>query len=369
MKYTIPLSYNPIDVERVTTLLRKYEGVHHNRIVTDFERELASFTGAKFVVALNSGTAAIHLGLIALGVQADDEVLVSDFTYVASINPILYLGAKPIFIDSEPETWNMDPDLLEEAIQSRLAQGVLPKTIIVVHVYGMPPKIKAICSIAEKYGIPVLEDAAEALGSRIDSEHVGLRGRLGIFSFNNNKIMTTYGGGALVTSDEKIYRKVLLLSEQAREDMPYYDHREIGFTYRMGPMNAAMGLSQIPLQAEFVKRKRRIFELYRAGLSETGAEFSSELPGYASNRWLTTVVWKDRGEVATVVEALRQQGIEVRYLWRPMHEQEVFRGCQSVTIGFSKRLFQRGLSLPSGNRLTDSDIEVVAAQIKHAIDN
>src|SRR5690606_39702073 len=290
MKYTIPLSYNPVDTDKLAEVLRRYEGEHHNAMVRDFEKAIADYTGVKYVLALNSGTAAIHLGLIALGVGAGDEVLVPDFTYVASVNPVLYLGARPVFIDSERVTWGMDPELLEEAIKKRQAAGILPKAIIVVHVYGMPAQTPAICAIGDKYGIPVLEDAAEALGSRLHGNHVGTQGKLGILSFNNNKILTTYGGGAIITDDESLYRRTLFLAEQAREDMPYYDHREVGYTYRMGPLNAAMGLAQWGMLGGYIERRRAIFMQYHVLLEDAEVTFLEEHPGTQSNRWLTTLV-------------------------------------------------------------------------------
>lgn len=367
MNYTIPLSYNPVDTAKLAEVLRRYEGEHHNTMIRDFEKAIADYTGAKYVLALNSGTAAIHLGLITLGVGAGDEVLVPDFTYVASVNPVLYLGARPVFIDSERETWGMDPELLEETIRQRQAAGVKPKAIIVVHVYGMPAKTPAICAIGEKYGIPVLEDAAEALGSRLHGNHVGTHGRLGILSFNNNKILTTYGGGAIITGDESLYRRALLLSEQARENMPWYDHREVGYTYRMGPLNAAMGLAQWPMLETFIRRRREIFGRYRERLGGgSGFAFVDELPGCESNRWLTTVVLEDKVSAAAFLQRMKQGGIECRHLWRPMHDQGVFSQYLPPTTDFSERLFHSGLSLPSGNGLNNNDVDGIVNKLLEA---
>ena len=362
MSYTIPLSYNPPDPETLDTVLCDYAGKHHNELIRDFEAALSNYTRAPHVLALNSGTAAIHLGLIALGVGAGDEVLVPDFTYVASVNPVLYLGARPVFVDSEPETWGMDPELLEKAIRKRIDAGVSPKAIVVVHVYGMPARIEEIVSIGDRYGIPVLEDAAEALGSRVGDQHVGLHGRLGVISFNNNKILTTYGGGAIITRDEALYRRALFLSEQAREDAPWYDHREVGYTYRMGPLNAAVGLAQFPRLGDYVARRRATFEQYRLLLKQ-GFTFVKERAGVTSNRWLTTVVLDEKVDVAAVVRGMKEEGIECRHLWRPMHDQGVFAQHESYQAEVAARLFRCGLSLPSGNMLKEEDAEVVASQL------
>jgi len=366
MQYTIPLSYNPIDPESLNAILRAYSDKHHNELIRDFETALSKYTGAPYVLALNSGTAAIHLGLIALGVGAGDEVIVPDFTYVASVNPVLYLGARPVFVDSEQETWGMDPELLEAAIRQRLEVGARPKAIVVVHVYGMPARIEEIVAVGERYGIPVLEDAAEALGSRVGKKHVGLYGRLGILSFNNNKILTTYGGGALTTHDESLYRKALLLSEQAREVAPWYDHREVGYTYRMGPLNAAVGLSQFPSLDSYVQKRRAIFDQYRSLLTD-GFTFVAEREGVTSNRWLTTVVLDKKVDAAAVVRGMKEEGIECRHLWRPMHDQGVFADRVVVQTKVSEGLFRDGLSLPSGNALLPDQVEVVAGRLSRMV--
>lgn len=366
MNYTIPLSYNPPNPERLNAILRAYEGRHHNELVRDFEMALAHYTGAPYVLALNSGTAAIHLGLIVLGVGAGDEVLVPDFTYVASVNPVLYLGARPVFVDSERETWGMDPGLLEEAIKKRLAVGARPKAIVVVHVYGMPARIEEIVAVGDRYGIPVLEDAAEALGSTVNGQHVGLHGRLGVISFNNNKILTTYGGGAIITRDESLYRKALLLSEQAREDAPWYDHREVGYTYRMGPLNAAVGLAEFPHLDGYVERRRATFAQYRT-LLKYGFTFIEEREGVVSNRWLTTVVLEEKVDVAAVVQGMKEEGIECRHLWRPMHDQGVFSGHLAFLMKASEHLFRNGLSLPSGNGIQEDEVETVAKQLSSIV--
>ncbi|MDZ7648823.1 MAG: DegT/DnrJ/EryC1/StrS family aminotransferase [Cytophagales bacterium] len=246
MPYRIPLSYNPIDVEALTKVLRTYEGVHHNQIITDFENELAKVTGSPHVVAVNSGTAAIHLSLLSLGIGKGDVVLAPTFTYVATINPILYVGATPVLVDCEQDSWNMDPALLELAINAQKKKGTLPEAIIIVHTYGMPAQMQEIMKIADREGIDLIEDAAESLGASYQTRLTGTFARIGIYSFNNNKAITTYGGGALITKDPQLAEKARFFASQAREDRPYYEHRSIGFNYLMSSLNAAMGLSQLP---------------------------------------------------------------------------------------------------------------------------
>lgn len=349
MQYRIPLSYNPIDSSCLQAMLQQYEDQHHNKLIFDFEEKLAALTRARYAVALNSGTAAIHLGLMALGVGQGDEVMVSTFTYAGSVNPILYLGATPVFIDSEDVTWNMDPGLLEHAIQQSAKRNRKPKAIIVVHAYGMPARMNEILSVARRYDIPVLEDAAEALGSVYQGNATGALADIGILSFNNNKIIPTYGGGALFTHNEEIYRQVILLASQSRANELFYHHEQVGFSYRMGPVNAAVGLSQLPLLADKMNQRRDYYERYRKGLEQRGFQFFNEPSGSVSNRWLTTVV-QERGEVLVkeVVETLEAEGVEVRYLWNPMHRQPVFDRYPSFLTGQAEKLFTSGLCLPSG---------------------
>lgn len=371
MKYRIPLSYNPIIAEDLTALLHQYDGLHHDVLITGFEKRLADITQSPYVVALNSGTAAIHLGLKALGVGSGDEVLVSTFTYVASINPILYLNARPIFIDSELETWNMDPELLEKAIQGRIQVGVKPKAILVVHGYGMPAKMKEIMAIASRYEIAVLEDAAEALGSTFDNRPLGTLGDIGIISFNNNKSITTYGGGALLAKDRELARKVLLWCSQSREDKPFYEHKEIGFGYRMSPLNAAYGLVGLEKFESKISKRRAIYEMYYKALRDfSGVNFTPERAGYCSNRWLTTVLFdKTRAQPREIADALAEKSIETRPLWNPMHKQPVFRREKAILSGISEYLFSTGLALPSGDSLTQAHILEVMEVIKNKLEN
>lgn len=320
-------------------------------MVEDFEKAISEITGVH-AVALNSGTAAIHLAMKILGVEKDDVILAPTFTYIATINPALYLGAKPVFIDSVPGTWNMNPELLEKAIQESEQQGVKPKAIILVHTYGMPADLTEICQLAEKYGIPLIEDAAESFGSVYRGRQAGTFGKIGIFSFNNNKTFTTYGGGVLLTSESELARKARFLAAQARESLPYYEHHESGFNYLMGPLNAAYGLSQLPDFQQHVDRRRSIFDKYRADLSGENIEFQLEKPEMRSNRWFSTVLFKSMAIRQEVAKSLAAEGVETRPLWRPMHGQPLFKSAKNYTTGVSDDLFARGLCLPSGNNLT-----------------
>ena len=362
----IPLSYTPPDREKLSVVLARYEGIHHNRIIEDFEAAISNITRAPYVVALNSGTAAIHLGLKLLGVGKGDEVLVSTFTYVASVNPILYLEARPVFIGSEPDTWNMDPVMLEQGIKNRLAEGIKPKAVIIVHVYGIPAKIHELKAIADKYGIPILEDAAEAFGSTVNNRHVGTFGEIGILSFNNNKIITTYGGGALLTSNESIFRTAVFLAEQAREKEQFYMHREVGYNYRIGPLNAAVGLAQIENTEEIFIKRRQIYSIYHTGLELPGVKFLDELPGYKSNHWLTTIVLS-KWNVLTIIDLLLKEGIEARCLWNPMHLQPVFKDYRCIGSDIAEKLFKTGLSLPSGSELKPDDQRYVIQKLQNMI--
>lgn len=366
MKYRIPHYYNPIDIEKLTGVLRKYEGVHHQQIIADFEEAIQKITGAKYVVALNSGTAAIHLGLKLLGVTFGDEVLVPTFTYVASVNPILYLGAKPIFIDSEPGTWNMDPQLLEEAIKERMKNGKTPKAIIVVHIYGMPALMDKILAVAKKYNILVLEDAAEAIGSTYQNKHVGTLGEMGVLSFNNNKVVTTFGGGVLLTNDFEKAGKARFLANHSRADKPEYHHEEMGYNYRMGPLNAAMGLVQIKDLHDKVNRQRQIFNLYKAGLEELGVDFQNESDGANSNRWISTGILKNN-LIHRSFQHLENEGIECRNVWMPMHMQPVFKGCEAYLIGTSESLFKKGFCLPSGPGIMGKNQDLILRQISRLL--
>ena len=347
MTTKIPLSYTPIDPVAIKKVLDQYAGRSHENIISDFEASLSEFTKARHVVALNSGTAAIHLALKAIGVGANDEVLVSTFTYVATVNPILYLGAKPVFIDVEEQSWNMDPELLESAIKDRLKEGIKPKAILVVHTYGMPAMMQEIMAISQRHEIPVVEDAAEALGSKIGNKCVGTFGKIGILSFNNNKILTTYGGGAVLTNDEDIAQKIVFWSGQSRESKLYYEHKELGYNYRMGPINAAIGLSKIDKLENEINYRRKCFENYRHSLSQFGVQFQIEKSGVFSNRWLSAASLHQDLDIDLVSRNLENQGIETRRVWNPMHMQPMFKLFSYYSQNdMSVRLFSNSVCLP-----------------------
>jgi len=326
--------------------------------VDGFENDLKTYLGAKEVAALSAGTAAIHLSLVLLGVQAGDEVLASSFTFSATVNPITYVGAKPVLIDSEKDTWNMSPELLEKAIKNRMAEGVKPKAIMVVHLYGMPAKIDEISAIAQKYDIPLIEDAAEALGSRYKGKPLGTFGKLGILSFNGNKIITTSGGGALVSEDAELISKARFLSTQARDTAPHYQHSHIGFNYRMSNIVAGIGRGQMEVLDLRVAQRRANHQFYEDFFKQIeGVQlFSEPNSDYFSNYWLSTIVINP--EIAgtdreTLRLAFEQENIETRPLWKPMHMQPIFHHCLSFTDGTAEHLFENGLCLPSSSNLTE----------------
>jgi dTDP-4-amino-4,6-dideoxygalactose transaminase len=360
--FKIPLSYTRIPVGAITTLLELYAQRNHNELVVDFEKKICGIVGAKHVIALNSGTAAIHLGLKALNVEEGDIVLVSTFTYVASVNPIRYLGAVPFFVDSSADDWNMDPELLDDAITKCIAGGKTPKAILVVHTFGMPAKMREIKAVSIRYQIPILEDAAEALGSTYEGKHVGTFGEIGIFSFNNNKLFTTYGGGALITNDDEAASKVNLWAGQSRDNQPYYEHKEIGFNYKMSPLNAAVGLSQVECIDEKVKKRRGVFSEYKKYLSGT-AGWQEEATNCKSNRWITAIRLPKGVTRDHVQDILSSKSIETRPVWKPMHLQPVFSAFQSCANGCSEELFESGICLPSGEGLTGSQIGEISAYV------
>jgi len=344
-------------------------------LVDGFEQDLADYLGDEvYVAVLSSGTAAVHLGLIILGVKPGDEVICQDLTFSASANPVVYQGATPVFVDSEPDTWNMSPAYLEEAIVDRLRKGKKPKAIVPVHLYGMPAKMDEIRSIAAHYGIPVLEDAAEALGSGIGEQKCGTLGDMGVISFNGNKIITTSGGGALISSSRDIIEQARYLATQAKDAGPHYQHSSIGYNYRLSNVCAGIGRGQMEVLPERLARRRSIFENYvrELGLIE-GMSFLHELPGYYSNRWLTTILIDPAlsdGVTSTDLRlALERENIESRPIWKPMHLQPIYQNAPYYGNGTGEFLFNSGLCLPSGSSMTDEDLqrvtEVIAAVWKH----
>ena len=332
--------------------------------VDAFEKELVKYTHTGFAASLNSGTAAIHLALIILGVTAGDEVICQSMTFSASANPIKYVGATPVFIDSETETWNMCPVLLREAIVDRMAKGKKPKAIIPVHLYGMPAKMLEILEIANEFGIPIIEDAAEALGSTINWKATGTFGTMGILSFNGNKIITTSGGGALISNQEEYIEKAKFLATQARDPALHYQHSEIGYNYRMSNVSAAIGCGQMEVLDDHVTGRRANFDFYKAALAEIeGISFLEEPAGYLSNRWLSTILidpLKANGITREkIASTLLKDNIECRPLWKPMHLQPVFADCLFYGTGVAEDLFNRGLCLPSGSNLSKDDLKRV----------
>lgn len=377
--------------------------------VNGFEADLEAFVGEnKRVVALSAGTAAVHLALIACGVEAGDEVLCQSFTFCASANPITYLGAKPIFIDSEADTWNMDPELLEKAIIDRIEKtGKKPKAIIPVYLYGMPAKMEEIMAISRKYDIPVIEDAAEGFGSKYDGQMCGTFGKYGVLSFNGNKMITTSGGGALICPDAESKNEIMFYATQAREAYPYYQHEHIGYNYRMSNICAGIGRGQMSVADDHIAHHKHLCAVYRELLQGVEGITLHENPSerYDSNFWLNTILLdpslKVQGqeyayEVAvqgavggaagvthassslhtdcepnTNVEAMRialdKAGIEARPLWKPMHKQPVFADAPAYLNGISEELFKCGLCLPSGPCVTDDDARYIVEQIKSNI--
>ena len=336
--------------------------------VNELEKELAKYLNIKGVAVLSSGTSAIHLALIILGIKQGDEVICSSFTFSASANPIMYQCATPVFIDSEKDTWNMDPELLEKAIKDRINKGNKPKAIILVHLYGMPAKTAEIVEIANRYEIPIVEDAAEALGSRFNNISCGTFGLMGILSFNGNKIITTSGGGALISNKVEYIEKAKFLATQARDKAPHYQHSQIGYNYRMSNVLAGIGRGQLEVIEERVKQRRENYNFYYKHLKFPGISFLTEIEECFSNRWLTTILVdpiKTGGVTSSDLRmGLKKQNIESRPLWKPMHLQPIFRNYPSYLNGVSERLFDLGLCLPSGSNLTASDKNDIFSFIK-----
>ena len=386
--------------------------------VNGFEKDLETFvslndkgekTNSKRVVALSAGTAAVHLALIACGVGPGDEVLVQSFTFCASSHPVTYLGATPVFVDSEKDTWNMDPDLLEEAIKDRIAKtGKTPKAIVPVALYGMPYQIDRIMEIASRYDIPVIEDAAEGFGSRYKGQALGTFGRYGVLSFNGNKMITTSGGGALITPDDDAWREVMMYATQYRESYPYYQHEKIGYNYRMSNICAGIGRGQMTVANDHIAHHQHVQKLYEELLADVSGVTVHSQPAngdYDSNYWLCTitldaslrvkgqeqayktVVTGAVGGAAGVthaasaavtdcqpndnVEAMRvaldQAGVEVRPVWKPMHKQPVYKDAPAYVNGVSEAIFKVGLCLPAGPYVTDEDVRYIVDTIKGSI--
>jgi dTDP-4-amino-4,6-dideoxygalactose transaminase len=348
VKTKIPLSYNPLPAQAIADKAQAYENQHHSQLVLDFETELKKESGVAYALAVNSGTAAIHLALKAVGVKAGDYVLVSTFTYVATISPITYLGAIPVFIDSETHTWNLDPQLVEDALKHFAAKGKLPAALLVVHTYGMPAKLDALLALASQYGVPLVEDAAECIGAFYNGKPLGSLGEVGILSFNQNKIVTTFGGGAVLTNNKTVYGLALHWAAHARVSHDYYHHEEVGFNYKMGSLNACAGLVSLANLQKVVNQRKAIFYQYTQVFKGNDAiTWQHEYPTALSNRWLSSFVFPPQ-QAQRLRHLAAQQDIETRPLWKPMHLQPAFKGFAAFTTGVSETLFNNGLCLPSG---------------------
>jgi pyridoxal phosphate-dependent aminotransferase EpsN len=338
--------------------------------VDAFELEFAELVGASHAAAVSSGTAALHLALHLVGVRPGDEVLVSTLTFVASVNPIVYCGATPVFVDSERLSWNMDPTLLAEALYARAAAGKLPGAVVLVHLYGQSANLAPIINACERFDVPLVEDAAEALGGTYLGRSPGTLGTVGIYSFNGNKIITTSGGGMLVSKDAALVAEARKLATQAREPVPYYEHTMIGYNYRLSNVLAAIGRGQLRVLQDRVAARRRNFAFYVDALGDLpGVEFMPEAPWGQGSRWLTCITL-DRRAFGLSPEGLRQalasDDIEARALWRPMHLQPVFQWCSRVGGAVAEDLYKRGLCLPSGSSLSTADLERIVAVIRRA---
>jgi dTDP-4-amino-4,6-dideoxygalactose transaminase len=334
--------------------------------VNAFELDLQNLTKTNYAAALSSGTSALHLALILLGVKAGDDVFCQSITFSASANPIAYQGANPVFIDSEADTWNIDPELLKIALIEAKKNGKLPKAIIPVHLYGMPAKMKEITKIAYEFNIPVIEDAAEALDSNIDGKPCGSFGEFGVLSFNGNKIITTSGGGALLSNNLDMIEKARFLATQARDTAPHYQHSHIGYNYRMSNVLAGIGRGQLEVLSDRVAARRNNYEKYKQYFSKHNnagfnIKFQEEPEGYYSNRWLTCILVdpsKNKGLTREEIRfAMEAENIETRPLWKPMHQQPVFSSSKNYSNGVSDKLFENGLCLPSGSNLTKEEFE------------
>jgi pyridoxal phosphate-dependent aminotransferase EpsN len=338
--------------------------------VDAFEREFAAAVGSPHAAAVSSGTAALHLALILAGVGPGDEVLASTLTFAATVNPIVYLGGRPILIDSEPDSWNLDPALVLETLRARARRGKLPKAVVVAHLYGQSADIDPIRDACNEHGVALIEDAAEALGATYKSRAPGTFGMMGVYSFNGNKIITTSGGGMLVSEDAALIAHARKLATQARDPAPHYEHTEVGYNYRMSNILAAIGRAQLEVLTERVEKRRRNFEYYEKELGALpGIRFMPEAPWGRHTRWLTCLTI-DPGAFGCgrdrIREHLEKANIEARPIWKPMHLQPVFRDCEVVGGRVSEEIFENGLCLPSGSALTTEDLSRVVEHVREA---
>ena len=332
--------------------------------VNKFEESIKEYTGAKNALAVTSGTAAIHLALRILGIGAGDDVLASSFTFIGSINAILYQNANPVFIDSDKESWNLSPKLLNKYLCECEKK---PKALIVTHLYGMSADIEKIADICKLHGVYLIEDAAESLGATFDGKHTGTFGNFGIYSFNGNKILTTSGGGMLVSSNKDWIEKAKFYATQAKEPFVHYEHLEYGYNYRMSNVLAAIGVAQMEVIEERVAKKREIFEWYREFLDDMEEiTFMPELKNSRGNRWLTAMVF-EKSDPAKIMQALEAVNVESRPLWKPMHMQQLFQGAKAVVDGTSERLFKKGLCVASSTTMTKDDIQMISGVIRENV--
>ena len=351
----------------LTTVFKSNWIAPQGPMLSNFEDRIKQLTNTKYALALNSATSAIHLGLQVLGVEKGDKVLCPTFTFVASVNPISYIGAIPILLDAETATWNLCPILLEKAIIAETTKGKKPKVLILVQGYGTPAEIEAVLEIAKKYKILVLEDAASALGATHNSQHCGTFGDVGIFSFNGNKIITTSGGGMLITNHQMYYKRASYLASQAKESTPDYQHNAIGYNYRLSNVLAALGVAQLELLADFLKARKFNYEFYKSQLQSNSVVFLSSSGVSKSNYWLTCVLFASNKIREKVRLALVAENIESRPLWKPMHLQSIYNNVPYYSNGVSEELYKRGLCLPSGSSLFQKDLERVCRVIKKCL--
>lgn len=342
----ISVSYHSFAAGALSDILNQYKGMPHTRVVADFEARISNLSGVPHVVATNTGTAALHLALQVIGIGRGDRVLVPTFAYVAVVNPLLYLGAEPVFVDCDKETWNLDLNLVESALTTCRAEGRPIKAIIAVHNFGTPTDMERLMRLAVDWEVLVVEDAAESFGGMIEGKWVGGFGHIGTFSFNSNKTVTAFGGGAVLTQNMQWAHHARHLAAQAREPKPYYEFTRIGYNYLMGPLNAAYGLSQIAEVKQLNEERRALFALYKDTLSGR-AETQVELPGFYSTRWLSTFLFHNKSDLTKISDHLQRQNFELRRLWNPLHLQQHLMAFKAFDTGVASDFFERGVCLPT----------------------
>jgi dTDP-4-amino-4,6-dideoxygalactose transaminase len=371
--YLSPPDTSQVEVDAITNTILKHGIGPSGKNIAIFEQEIAEYCHSKFGVALSSGTSALHLALLALGVKVGDEVVVPTLTFGATAFAVDYTGAKPVFLDVENQSWNLDPELLETFLQERSKSGNLPKVIITVDLFGKVCNYDALLKIAKRYEIPVLADAAEALGAQYKGSNSGNFGKVNVLSFNGNKIITTSGGGMVLTDDLEIANKVRYWSNQSREQLPWYEHNEIGYNYRMSNLLASLGMAQLSRLPELIKRRRRNRDLYSQALGTvSGLSVQLDPPWGNSNAWLTTITFDSKlfpGAPKRIREKLEVSNVESRPIWKPLHLQPVYVGSQRYLSGNAERIYSEGLCLPSGSTMSDEDVARVSNLILNSIKN